>query len=119
MSSQESERKVEEMNIKEMSKLVSEGKATVNELIKALVDSITPLPKKKYVTTKKKQSKEAYLAYQKKYYQEHKNKRAEDYQKNKELLIENQKKYYRLKKIKELAGEVSASVEESVPTERN
>ena len=99
----ESDRKVEEMNIKEMSKLVSEGKATVNELIKALVDSITPLPKKKYVTTKKKQSKEAYLAYQKQYYQKHKNKRAEDYQKNKELLIENQKKYYRLKKIKELA----------------
>jgi hypothetical protein len=98
-------KKLESMKIREISKLVSEGKVDIQELMKSLVDSITPIPKKKYVLTKKKPSmtSEERKVYQKKYYQENKEKWKGEYKKDKDLFNENQRKQYRLRKIKKLA----------------
>ena len=94
----------EDLKIQEMTKLIVEGKVSINELMKTIVDSIVYKPRKQYTRRdpKHKMTKEEQKAYQKAYYQQHKAKRAEEYQNNKDLLNENQKKYYRLRKIQEL-----------------
>lgn len=106
--------KLEEVKIEEMKKLIVEGKVSINELIKSIVGSIVPKQRKPYVRTavsnKPKITKEEKKAYQRAYYQQTKEKRAQMYKDNRDLLNENQKKYYRLKKIVELQEKMERKI---------
>jgi uncharacterized protein YcbK (DUF882 family) len=113
MSSEDSKKKADvslkasggaDAKIKEMTNLIVEGKVSINDLMKTIVDSIVYKPRKQYTRVKPihKKTKEEQKAYQKAYYQQYKAKRLEEYQKDKEIINENQKKYYRLRKIQEL-----------------
>ena len=106
--------KLEDVKIEEMKKLIVEGKVSINELIKSIVGSIVPKQRKPYVRTavsnKPKITKEEKKAYQRAYYQQTKEKRAQMYKDNRDLLNENQKKYYRLKKIVELQEKMERKI---------
>lgn len=110
--------KTQDAKIKEMTNLIVEGKVSINDLMKTIVDSIVYKPRKQYTRVKPvhKKTKEEQKAYQKAYYQQYKARRMEEYQKDKEIINENQKKYYRLRKIQELQknmeGESGAPAEQ-------
>ena len=111
---------VEDLRIKEITKLVNEGKVSITELMKSISDSIVPVSTKKerklYIRNGKpkmteEEKREYQKQYQKQYYEKNKDKRKEENEQNKEILNKNQKKYYRLRALcKELKGKMGAKI---------
>ena len=109
---------VEDLKIKEITKLVSEGKVSINELIKSLSESIVPVlakkTRKQYLRNgkpkmteeeRREYQKQYQKQYQKHYYEKNKEKLKERHEENKEILNKNQKKYYRIRALcKELSS---------------
>lgn len=110
----------EDLKIKEITQLVSEGKVSINELIKSISESIVPVSAKKtrkqYIRNGKpkmteEERREYQKQYQKQYYEKSKEKVKERREENKEILNKNQKKYYRLRVLcKELKGKMGAKI---------
>ena len=100
----------QELTVEEIRKLIVEGKVKLNNIIKAVAETMVSIPansERKYVRVKEGRGPKGQTLVEKKeyarsYYQKNKDKFKEKYQKNRDILNENGKKYYRLKKLKEL-----------------
>jgi hypothetical protein len=109
---------VDELKLKdehEIVKLIVDGKVKLNNIIKAVAESIVSIPansdreyrRVKEVRAPRGQTLLEKKEYARSYYKKNKDKFKEKYQKNRDILNENGKKYYQLRKLKKLAPSTS------------
>jgi hypothetical protein len=108
---------VDELKLKdehEIVKLIVDGKVKLNNIIKAVAESIVSIPansereyrRVKEVRAPRGQTLSEKKEYARSYYKKNKDKFKEKYQKNRDILNENGKKYYQLRKLKKLASPI-------------
>jgi hypothetical protein len=102
--------KATELTVDEIKDMIVQGKISINDIIKSLVNSIAPKKrgrKKKVVPDTEEtleQKKERHKAYYKEYYKKNKQWFADNYKNNRSEMNERSKTQYRIKKMKELAS---------------
>ena len=110
-------KKATELTVDEIKDMIVQGKISINDIIKSLVNAIAPKKrgrKKKVVPDTEEtlaQKKERHKAYYKEYYKKNKQWFVDNYKNNRSEMNERSKTQYRIKKMKELASADATSTE--------